>query len=84
MFECVAPSARNEFRPAVKAIYRKSRRGAQRGIWLIPSRNLFAHLLSLEANACEEFLATSKARKAANEGAEEPAEPQPVGSEVES
>ena len=63
-YELVAPSERNSFRPAVKATYRKSRRGAQRGIWIVPADRLFRHLLELEADSAERFIEDSRARAA--------------------
>lgn len=87
-YELIAPSERNEFRPAVRAIYRKARRGARRGIWLVPASNLVRHLLTLEADSSERFLADSQERAArraekgpaqpvASDGAETPGEPEP-------
>ncbi len=62
MYELIAPSERNGWRPPVRASYRKSRRGARRGTWSIPARELFTHLLSLEADSVERFVVDSQAR----------------------
>lgn len=73
-YELVAPSERNRFRPAVRATYRKARRLARRGIWIVPSANLFRHLLALEADSVERFVEDSQARTVRL--AEKRAEPQ--------
>jgi len=75
-YELIAPSDRNEFRPAVKAIYRKARRGARRGIWIVPADRLLRHLLALEVDSSERFLADSQERAARRA---EKGEAQPVG-----
>lgn len=61
-YELIAPSERNDFRPAVKAVYRKARRGARRGIWLVPSDRLLRHLLMLESDSAARFIEDSQAR----------------------
>jgi hypothetical protein len=62
LVELIAPCERNNFKPPVKAIYKRAHKYAQRGQWLIPSENLFRHLLGLAELSTVEYLATVKAR----------------------
>jgi len=68
LVELVCPCQRNNFRPPVKAIYKKAHRYAQRGVWLLPAENIFRHLLGLAENSTQEFLETAKARAEAKQG----------------
>jgi hypothetical protein len=60
--ELVAPCERNGFKPPVKAIYKKSHRHAQRGVWLIPAENLFRYLLGLSEGSVQVFMDTREER----------------------
>jgi len=62
LVELIAPCERNNFKPPVKAIYKRAHKYAQRGQWLIPSENLFRYLLGLAEHSTDEYLATVKAR----------------------
>jgi hypothetical protein len=62
LVEMIAPCERNNFKPPVKAIYKRAHKYAQRGQWLIPSENLFRYLLGLAEHSTDEYLATVKAR----------------------
>jgi hypothetical protein len=53
--ELVTPTARNGGKPPVQAIYQRAHRYAKRGIWLIPTENLFRYLLSLGTSSVEEY-----------------------------
>jgi hypothetical protein len=62
LVELVAPCERNNFKPPVRAIYKRAHKYAQRGQWLIPAENLFRYLLGLAETSTDEYLATVKAR----------------------
>ena len=62
LVELIVPCERNGFKPPVKAIYKKAHRHAQRGIWLIPSENLFRYLLGLAEDSAQVFVETRKER----------------------
>ena len=62
LVELIAPCKRNGFKPPVKAIYKKAHRHAQRGIWLIPSENLFRYLLDLAQGSAQVFNETREER----------------------
>ena len=63
--ELVTPCARNNFDPPVKAIYQRAHKYATRGVWLVPSENLFRYLLSLQAGSKDAYLVSSAVRKEA-------------------
>lgn len=67
LLELVAPCERNNFKPPVRAIYKRAHKFAQRGQWLIPSENLFRYLLGLTETSTEEFLKTAKVRAEARQ-----------------
>jgi hypothetical protein len=46
----------------VLAIYRRARKDASRGQWIIPSEGLFRYLLGLSENSVAEYLAAAKVR----------------------
>ena len=62
LVELIAPCERNNFKPPVRAIYKRAHKYAQRGQWLIPAENLFRYLLGLTEHSTDEYLATVKAR----------------------
>ena len=62
LLELIAPCERNGFKPPVRAIYRKSHRFAQRGVWQILAEPLFRHLLSAAEHSAEDYIAAAKAR----------------------
>lgn len=62
LLELVAPCARNNFKPPVKAIYRRAHKFAQRGQWLIPAENLFRHLLGLAEHSTDDYLQAAQLR----------------------
>jgi hypothetical protein len=70
MMELIAPGERNNSKPPVKAIYKKSHKHAQRGQWLIPAENLFRYLLGLAAQSNETFVETAQARTLARRGSD--------------
>jgi hypothetical protein len=63
MVELIAPVARNGYRPAVSATYLKRNERARRGIWIIPSENLFRHLLGLSTKSREAYAEMQRNRK---------------------
>ena len=67
LVELIAPCERNNFKPPVRAIYKRAHKFAQRGQWLIPSENLFRYLLGLAETSTDEYLATVKARAEAKQ-----------------
>jgi len=62
LVELIAPCERNNFKPPVKAIYKRAHRFAQRGQWLIPAENLFRYLLGLADHSAEDYMETAKTR----------------------
>ena len=62
LLELIAPCERNGFKPPVRAIYRKSHRFAQRGVWQLLADPLFRHLLSVAEHSAEDYMAAVKAR----------------------
>ena len=72
LVELIAPCKRNNFKPPVKAIYKRAHKYAQRGQWLIPAENLFRHLLGLAETSTDEYLETIKARAEAKQTKAEP------------
>ncbi|HWN96911.1 MAG TPA: hypothetical protein VNT99_17920 [Methylomirabilota bacterium] len=62
LVELIAPGPRNNFKPPVKAIYKKAHKHAQRGQWLIPAETLFRYLLGLTEDSTATFMATAKIR----------------------
>src|SRR5262245_34590719 len=67
LLELIAPCERNNFKPPVKAIYKRAHKHAQRGQWLIPAENVFRYLLSLADQSADDYLATAKARAEARQ-----------------
>lgn len=67
LLELIAPCQRNNFKPPVRAIYKRAHKHAQRGQWLIPSENLFRFLFGLAETSADEYLETTKARAAARQ-----------------
>jgi hypothetical protein len=67
LVELIAPCKRNNFKPPVKAIYKRAHKHAQRGQWLIPAENLFRYLLGLAETSTDEYLETFKARAEAKQ-----------------
>jgi hypothetical protein len=65
LVELIAPCERNNFKPPVKAIYKRAHKFAQRGQWSIPAENLFRYLLGLAETSTDEYLKTAKAREEA-------------------
>jgi hypothetical protein len=63
LLELVSPCARNNFKPPVRAIYRRSHKHAVRGRWLIPAENLFRYLLGLSDDSTEAYLKLAAERK---------------------
>ena len=63
LVELIAPVERNGFRPPVVATYLKRNERARRGIWLIPSENLFRHLLSATRKAKESYAQMQRSRE---------------------
>ena len=59
----IAPCDRNEHRPPVRAIYRRSHKHAVRGKWMVPSECVFRYLLSLEAGSVETYSKLAAERK---------------------
>lgn len=68
LVELIAPCKRNDFKPAVRAIYKRAHKFAQRGQWLIPAENLFRYLLGLAETSTAEYMETAKARAEAKQG----------------
>ena len=63
MVELIAPVERNGYRPPVAATYLKRNERARRGIWLIPSENLFRYLLGLEVKSLESYAEMQRNRE---------------------
>jgi len=63
LLELIAPCERNDFKPPVKAIYRRSHRHAVRGRWLIPSENLFRYLFSLSDDSATVYQKLAEQRR---------------------
>lgn len=63
MTELVVPGDRNDHKPPVKAIYKRSHSRSKRGVWHIPARNLFRYLLLEERDSIKGFFAMREARK---------------------
>jgi hypothetical protein len=61
--ELIAPCQRNDFKPPVKAIYRRSHKHAVRGRWLIPAEPLFRYLLSLSEDSAAVYQHLAQERK---------------------
>jgi hypothetical protein len=64
MTELISPGKRNNNQPPVSAIHRRSHARAKRGIWQIPTRNLFRHLLDQRKNTAQSYAEMKEARKA--------------------
>lgn len=67
LVELIAPCERNNFKPPVRAIYKRAHKYAQRGQWLIPTENLFSYLLGLAETSADEYLETARARARAKQ-----------------
>jgi hypothetical protein len=64
MAELISPGKRNNNQPPVRAIHRRSHARAKRGIWQIPTRDLFRHLLDQRKNTAQSYAEMKEARKA--------------------
>ena len=53
--DLVAPTERNGGKPPVEATYQRAHRHALRGVWLIPSENLFRYLLQMSRSSAAEY-----------------------------
>ena len=61
--ELISPCERNGFNPPVRAVYRRARKFATRGIWLVYSESLFKYLLGLRDQSATSFLEAKQLRK---------------------
>jgi len=62
--ELIAPCTRNGNQPPVSAVYKRSHARARRGVWQIPTRNLFRYLLDQRKNTAQSYAAMKEARQA--------------------